>query len=112
MPTPRPIIVASVGATEGTAMTWPSRPIAESPTASAKAAVTIGVPIAIRLPKTSARITIAETLPMSSLSPVSGDESTEPIDPPTATSMPAFVAGCVASRIAWASRSVMNPSRP
>ena len=71
--------------------------------------MTIGVPIAIRLPKTSARITIAETLPMSSLSPVSGDESTEPIDPPTATSMPALVAGCVASRMAWASRSVMKP---
>ena len=31
---------------------------------------------------------------MSSLLPVSGDESTEPIEPPTATSMPAFVAGC------------------
>ena len=63
------------------------------PTDSAKIAVTIGVPIATRLPNTSARITIAATLPKISLSFVSGAESVLPIDPPTATSIPAFSGG-------------------
>ena len=46
---------------------------------------------------------------MISLCLVSGVDSTLPIDPPTATWMPAFLAGSVASRTFCASRSVMNP---
>ena len=90
MPTPSPIIVARVGATVGTEITCPNNPITDVAIARATAAVRIGRPIATRLPNTSARITIAERLPISSLVLVSGCESSLPIGPPTATWRPAF----------------------
>ena len=53
-------MIASVGATVGTAIRCPSSPINDVATARPTAAVRIGNPIATRLPKTSARITIAD----------------------------------------------------
>ena len=96
-------------ATLGMSHTWPSRPITEVVIASPNAAVRIGNPIAIRLPKTRARITIAATLPSTSLSCVSGADRTLPICPPTATRIPAARAGWVASSTSVARFSVMKP---
>ena len=93
MPTPRPIIVASVGAIVGTVTTWPRSPISESPASSPSTAETIGSPIATSVPKVKARMIIAAIRPITSLLSVSGSESSVPTEPPTATSMPACRAG-------------------
>jgi len=59
MPTPRPIIVASVGATSGTSTTWPNSEMMLSPVARPKMATPIGSAIAVTVPNTSTRIAIA-----------------------------------------------------
>ena len=56
---------------------------------SPTAAVTIGSPIATRLPSTSDRMSIAQRMPTSSLLSVGSDESSDPMDPAASTSMPA-----------------------
>ena len=81
MPTPRPIIVASVGATVGTFVTWPSRPISESPTNKPNTAEMIGRPIATSVPNVKARMIIAATRPITSLLSVAGSESSVPTGP-------------------------------
>ena len=106
MPTPRPIIVASVGAIEGTSVTWPSRPITESPMSRPRTAGTIAIPIATSVPKVRVRITIAANRPIMSLLSVSGSDSSEPIWPPAATFIPAFRPGSAASRNLCANPSV------
>ena len=106
MPTPSPIIVASVGAIEGTVAACPRITIKESPATSPSTAETIGKPIATSVPKVNARMTIAAAIPITSLLSVSAGESLLPTEPPTATCRPAFTPGLPASRTLCAMSSV------
>ena len=63
MPTPSPIIVASVGATLGTSATCPSRRMIASALTRPRIAVTIGRAIAVAVPNANRRITIAAPMP-------------------------------------------------
>ena len=67
MPTPSPIIVASVGPLVGIETAWPSSPTTDSATPSPTTAVMIGMPIATRLPSTRLRMIIATRMPTTSL---------------------------------------------
>ena len=93
MPTPRPIIVAIVGAMLGIDATCPSSPMSPSAIESPMIAVMIGIPIATIVPKLRVRMSIAATIPMTSLDSVSGVDSSAPTGPPAATCIPAFDAG-------------------
>ena len=93
MPTPSPIIVASVGATVGTVITWPSMRMIASVSSSARIALRIGSSIATTVPNVNVRITIAATIPISSLDSVEGFETFCPSCPPVSTSRPAAFAG-------------------
>ena len=90
--------MARVGAIVGTSVTLPSRPMIERPTNRPKTAERIGIPIATRVPKVSARMIIAAVSPTTSLDSVSGSESSVPIEPPAATFIPALRPGSAASR--------------
>jgi hypothetical protein len=72
-------------------------------------AVMMGMPIATRLPKVRARISMAASSPMTSLLSVGDLDRTPPRLPPTATWMPAFRAGAVVASRASASSSVTSP---
>ena len=72
-------------------------------------AVMMGMPIATRLPKVSARISMAASRPMTSLLSVGDLDKTPPRLPPTLTSTPAFWAGAVVARMESASSSVTSP---
>jgi hypothetical protein len=115
MPTPRPIMVASVGAMSGMPKRWPNRPMPARPTTSPTMAEMIGMPMATIEPNARVRMIIAATIPTSSLLSVSGVESSEPIEPPAATWIPRGSAGfSAASSTAWASsssRSALEMSR-
>ncbi len=91
-------MVASVGAIDGTVATCPSRPIAASPTTRPITAVAIGIPIATIVPNANERMSTAAVIPITSLRSVSGSESSLPIGPPTATSIPAATPGWAAWR--------------
>ena len=78
MPTPRPIIVASVGATVGISTAWPASAIAQSEMTSPRIAVVIGIAIATAVPNVSSRITIAAAIPTTSLECVAGCDTTWP----------------------------------
>ena len=80
-------------------------PISESPASSPMIALMMGMPIATIVPNAKLRMIVAAMIPMSSLLSVSGEESSDPTLPPTATCMPAFRPGSAASRTAWASLS-------
>jgi hypothetical protein len=97
MPTPRPIIVASVGATVGTVMTWLRIWTMESVVASPRTAVAIGTSIATAVPKVNVRITIAAMIPTSSLDSVDGLDTFRPSCPPVSTCRPAASAGLAAA---------------
>ena len=75
MPTPRPIIVPSVGATLGISIAWPPRAIAQSPMTTPRIAVVIGIAIATAVPKVNSRMTMAARIPSASLAWVEGDET-------------------------------------
>ena len=75
MPTPRPIIVASVAATPGTSSTCSSRRMIESAQASPISAETIGSIIAVAVPKAKSRMITAATRPTTSDFSVDGLES-------------------------------------
>ncbi len=75
MPTPNPIMVASVGATVGTVTTCPRIRMMASVRASATIAFRIGSSIATIVPKVSVRMTIAAMIPISSLDSVDGLET-------------------------------------
>ena len=110
MPTPSPIIVASVGATVGTVTTWPSMRMIASVESSAKIAVRIGSSIAVTVPKVNVRMTIAAMIPISSLDSVDGLETFWPSWPPVSTCIPAAWAGlAAASMIVWASATESEP---
>ena len=81
MPTPSPIIVANVGATLGTVVTWPSRRMIASEVSSARTALRIGSTIAATVPNANVRITIAAMIPISSLISVEGLETFCPAGP-------------------------------
>ena len=72
MPTPRPIIVASVGATVGTSATWLISVMIDSPMTRPRMAVTIGKPIATTVPNVSSSTITAIVKPTASLECVSG----------------------------------------
>src|SRR5215216_6446594 len=82
MPTPRPIMVARVGPTVGMLRRWPSSPMRPSAVARPSTAVTMGMPIATRLPKVRTRITMAASRPMTSLLSVGDLDRTLPRLPP------------------------------
>ena len=64
------------------------------------------MPMATIDPNARVRMIIATTIPTSSLLSVAGVDSSEPIEPPAATSIPSGSAGfSAASRTAWASSS-------
>jgi hypothetical protein len=88
---------------------WLSRPIDPSATERPMTAVRIGSPMATMLPNVMARMIIAAARPTASLVSVGEDDSAAPIVAPTATSMPCFWAGFVASKIRWARASVTWP---
>ncbi len=90
-------MVATVWAISGTAIRCPSRPITPRAVVSPRIAVAIGMPIATTVPKVKVRISIAARIPIRSLVEVSLGESTDPIDPPPWTSIPAFLPGSAAS---------------
>ena len=111
MPTPRPIIAPTVGATSGTDTTWPSSETRLSPQMSPKIAATIGSAIAVTVPKTRTRISIAAAIPMISEVLPSGLEIFVPSCPPASTCTPLPSAGSAAlSRIASASSTETSPS--
>ena len=85
MPTPRPIIVATVGATSGTATRWPSSETMLRPQMSPKIATAIGRTIAVTVPKTTTRMSIAAAMPMISLVFASALEIFVPSWPPAST---------------------------
>ena len=64
--------MASVGATVETVATWLSMRMIASVQASARIALIIGSSIATMVPKVKVRITIAATIPISSLDSVDG----------------------------------------
>ena len=68
----------------------------------------MGMPIATRLPKVRARMSMAASRPMTSLLSVDDWERTLPRLPPTATSTPALRAGAVVSSRESASSSVTS----
>ena len=68
----------SVGATSGISITWPKRPIAARPMITPRIAVVIGSVIAATVPKVMQRMSIAATIPMTSLAWVDGTESCWP----------------------------------
>ena len=72
MPTPRPIIVASVGATVGTSPTWLSGVTIDSPITRPNTAVTIGSPMATTVPKVNSSTMTAMVRPTASLEWVLG----------------------------------------
>jgi hypothetical protein len=72
MPTPRPIIVASVGATVGTSATWLSSVMSERPITRPTIAVTMGRPMATTVPNVNRRTSTAIVRPTASLECVSG----------------------------------------
>ena len=109
MPTPSPIIVASVGATEGTEIAWPSRRMIASDVSSATIALRIGSSIETTVPNANVRITIAAMIPISSLISVEGLETFCPSCPPVSTSRPAAFAGLAASMIVCASETDSSP---
>ncbi len=109
MPTPSPIIVASVVATVGTAVAWPMAVMSARVVSSPRIAVTIGSAIAVTVPNASTRITTAAAMPIASLLSVDGRDSFWPTYPPTAGSSPALAAGSAASRMSWASVVVVPP---
>ncbi len=99
-------MIASVGAMSGTPNRCPTSPITDRPTSRPTTADRIGMPIATMLPNARLRMTIATMIPTSSLLSVSGVESSEPMEPPAATSMPRGLAGfSAASSTAWDSSS-------
>ena len=108
-------MIASVGPMSGTAKRCPTRPMPVRPTARPTTAEMIGMPMATIDPNASVRMIIATTIPTSSLLSVAGVDSSEPIEPPAATSMPSGSAGfSAASRTACASsssRSALDTSR-
>jgi len=109
MPTPNPIIVASVGATDGTVIAWPSRRMIASDVSSATIALRIGSSIETTVPNANVRITIAAMIPISSLISVEGLDTFWPSCPPVCTSRPAALAGLAASMIVWASETESSP---
>ena len=62
--------MASVGATVGTLVTWPSMRMIARVESSAKIAVRIGTSIETTVPNVNVRITIAARIPISSLDSV------------------------------------------
>ena len=109
MPTPRPIIVASVGATVGTVATWPSMRMIASVASSARIALRIGSSIDTTVPNVSVRMTIAAMIPISSLDSVAGFETFWPSWPPVCTSSPAAFAGSAPSMILCTSSVDSSP---
>ena len=97
MPTPSPIIVASVGATVGTSATWLISVMIDRPLTSPTMAVMIGSPIATTVPKVSSSTITAMPSPTTSLEWVSGFETFCPTYPAKLTSRPAC-----ASRVRFA----------
>ena len=84
MPTPRPIMVASVGAMSGTPNRWPTQPDAGQAHDQADDGRDDRHAHRDELPNARLRMTIATMIPTSSLLSVSGVESSEPIEPPAA----------------------------
>ena len=109
MPTPRPIMVASVGATSGIATKWPSRPTSPSPVTSPTTAVTTGMPAAARHPNVNARMMTAEIRPMASLRRDLVSDKRSPTAPPASTWMPALRAGSAAAKTLFATERVSWP---
>ena len=75
MPTPRPIIVASIGEIDGTSVKPDITPIRPSPIMMPKSAEPIGIPAAITDPKATSSTTMATARP--TISPPS--TSSEPL---------------------------------
>ena len=111
MPTPSPIIVASVGATVGTSATWLMSVMIDRPLTSPTMAVMIGSPIATTVPKVSSSTMTAMPSPTTSLEWVSGFETFCPTYPAKLTSRPACRAGSASPTIRSAS-SVVNSLGP
>ena len=109
MPTPRPSIVARVGATTGMSTRWPSSPISPRPVTSPTMAVRIGMPAATSVPKVIARITMPAARPIISLRRECSSESRMPSTPPASTWMPASLAGCAAAMTSLARSRVTAP---
>ena len=61
-----------------TSITWPSRPISESPIATVKIAVAIGSAIATTVPNVNSRMITAAARPIASLDSVAGFETSWP----------------------------------
>ena len=78
MPTPSPIIVASVGATLGTSATCPRNPMSASDATRPRTALTIGSSIAVAVPNANRRITTAAVSPTASLLSVSALDTAWP----------------------------------
>ena len=110
MPTPSPIIVASVGATVDTVVTWLNIRTTDSAEASPRSAVRIGSSIATTVPNVKVRITAAAMIPISSLDSVAGLDTFWPSWPPVSTWIPAACAGLAAAlMIVWASSTEIAP---
>ncbi|GAB2803396.1 hypothetical protein GCM10027073_39900 [Streptomyces chlorus] len=98
MPTPRPIIVASVGEAVAKVNAAVGRPSTARPPTTAISAVSRGMTAAITLPTPISRTTIATAKPISSLTRSSGAGlAGSPSGPPYSTCAPAARSGCTAS---------------
>lgn len=97
MPTPMPIIVASVGETVAKVAVAASSPSSARPHRAQIRAVTSGSTAASRLPKPISRTTIATPKPIASLVRSSGSgRASSPSDPPYSTVTPVDRSGCTA----------------
>src|SRR4051794_30429232 len=106
MPTPRPIIVASVGASVGTSITCPASVTSARPAARPASATTMGSPIATTPPSVTRSTTAAAARPIASLWSTVVGAALCPIVPPKAT----FRSGGASSRAA-ATIASASPSR-
>jgi hypothetical protein len=103
-------MVATVGATSGMDRTWLSSWTMLRPQSRPKIATKIGRTIAVTVPKTRTRMSMAAAMPTSSDVCVSGLESLLPSWPPASTCTPASAAGSrAASSMSCACSFVRSP---
>ena len=97
MPTPRPTIVATVGAVTLMSVTAAMSVITDMPTPSPKSATTSGSPAATTEPSASTMMISAATMPIASATPL-GAWMFSTTWPPSSTCRPASFAGRAAAR--------------
>ena len=106
MPTPSPIIVASVGVIVLKVHTPAARVMSEMPMPTEVIASRIGRLMATAAPSITSRITIATRIPISSLTPVVGGSALAITGPPNSVWTPPASAAARAVSSSWVTESL------